>query len=124
MSMRPKAKSTRWWKAAIATTIFVVGASPTMWGQRMAFGGSARQVRAVNDPGLNQPGALGNRGVDPGLNQPGAAGNRPGVDPGLNQPGAAGNRGVDAGRNQPGAAGNRGVDAGRNQPGAAGNRRR
>ena len=97
------------WKVAIATTIFVVGASPKMWGQRAGFGGSARQVRAVNDPGLNQPGAAGNRpGVDPGLNQPGAAGNRPGVDPGLNQPGAAGNRGgVDPGRNQPGAAGNR-----------------
>ena len=55
------------------------------------YGGSARQVRAVNDPGLNQPGAVGNRGVDPGVNQPGAAGNV-GRDPGLNQPGAVGNR--------------------------------
>ena len=35
-----------------------------------------RQVQAVGDPGLNQPGAAGNVGVDPGLNQPGAAGNR------------------------------------------------
>ena len=27
------------------------------------YGGSARQVRAVNNPGFNQPGAAGNRGV-------------------------------------------------------------
>jgi hypothetical protein len=62
----------------------------------------------AGDPGLNQPGALGNVGVgapgvgkrDPGLNQPGARGNvgvgAPGVgvrDPGLNQPGAVGNTG-------------------------------
>ena len=55
------------------------------------YGGSARQVRAVSDPGLNQPGAVGNRGVDPGINQPGRAGNV-GRDPGVNQPGRAGNR--------------------------------
>jgi hypothetical protein len=70
---------------------------------------------------------------DPGINQPGAAGNRGGVDPGINQPGAAGNVGyggsarqvrvADPGANQPGAAGNVGRDPGRNQPGAAGNRR-
>lgn len=42
----------------------------------VGYGGSARQVRAVNDPGLNQPGAAGNVGRDPGKNQPGAAGNR------------------------------------------------
>lgn len=84
---------------------------------------------AARDPGLNQPGRLGNVGVgapgvgvwDPGINQPGAAGNvgvgAPGVgvrDPGINQPGAIGNVGVGA----PGA----GVwDPGINQPGAAGN---
>ncbi len=41
----------------------------------------------VRDPGVNQPGAAGNRGVgapgvgvvDPGLNQPGVAGNVGGV---------------------------------------------
>jgi hypothetical protein len=63
--------------------------------------------RGAVDPGINQPGALGNRGggapgvgvVDPGVNQPGATGNRGGgapgagkVDPGVNQPGAIGNR--------------------------------
>ena len=62
----------------------------------------------VRDPGINQPGAVGNTGVrDPGINQPGVAGNvgvgapgvgvgAPGVgvvDPGLNQPGVAGNVG-------------------------------
>jgi len=76
-------------------------------------------ARPVNvDPGINQPGAVGNVGmprrgvgapgvgvVDPGINQPGAVGNvgtpRPGVgapgvgvaDPGINQPGVAGNIG-------------------------------
>lgn len=91
-------------------------------------------LEAQRDPGLNQPGAAGNRGVDPGLNQPGAAGNV-GRDPGLNQPGAVGNAGYggsarqvraasDPGLNQPGAAGNRGRDPGVNQPGRAGNRRR
>ena len=39
------------------------------------YGGSARQVRAVGDPGRNQPGAVGNAGRDPGRNQPGAVGN-------------------------------------------------
>lgn len=40
-------------------------------------------VAAARDPGVNQPGAVGNRGVgapgvgarDPGINQPGAIGN-------------------------------------------------
>ena len=65
------------------------------------------------DPGINQPGAMGNVGVgapgagvrDPGINQAGAVGNvgkpRVGVgapgagvrDPGINQPGAVGNTG-------------------------------
>jgi hypothetical protein len=77
-------------------------------------------AEAQRDRGVNQPGAVGNRGsvgVDPGINQPGAAGNRgyggsarqvrAVSDPGLNQPGAAGNVGRDPGLNQPGAAGNR-----------------
>lgn len=58
------------------------------------------------DPGINQPGALGNPRADPGRNQPGAIDNvgvgvpgvgAPGVgvrDPGINQPGAVGNAGV------------------------------
>ena len=99
------------WLAALVA--FATWATPIVDGQR-------------RDPGVNQPGAVGNRGgVDPGINQPGAAGNR-GVpaatpagyggsarqvravaDPGLNQPGAAGNVGRDPGVNPPGAAGNR-----------------
>jgi hypothetical protein len=68
------------------------------------------------DPGINQPGAVGNVHRDFGVNQPGAAGNvgmpRVGVDPGVNQPGLAGNVraprvGRDPGVNQPGLAGNR-----------------
>ena len=62
----------------------------------------------ARDPGINQPGALGNPRMDPGINQPGAVGNvgvgapgvgAPGVgvrDPGINQPGAVGNVGVGA----------------------------
>ena len=53
------------------------------------------------DPGINQPGALGNPRADPGRNQPGAIGNvgvgAPGAgvrDPGINQPGAMGNVGA------------------------------
>jgi hypothetical protein len=69
----------------------------------------------ARDPGINQPGALGNPRMDPGLNQPGAAGNvgvgAPGV--GVGAPvvgvGAPGVGRVDPGINQPGAAGNVGV---------------
>ena len=69
----------------------------------------------ARDPGINQPGALGNPRVDPGINQPGARGNvgvgAPGV--GVGAPGvgvgAPGVGGVDPGINQPGAAGNTGV---------------
>ena len=44
----------------------------------------------VRDPGINQPGAMGNRGVaGPGVGAPGVGV----VDPGLNQPGVAGNVG-------------------------------
>ena len=51
----------------------------------------------ARDPGINQPGAIGNvggpgHGVDPGINQPGPAGNVH-RDPGINQPGAIGNVG-------------------------------
>ena len=45
------------------------------------------------DPGVNQPGAVGNARPDPGYNQPGAVGN-------------VGGAGADLGKNQPGAAGN------------------
>jgi len=91
--------------------------------------GSLPFVADARDPGINQPGAIGNTGVgapgvgarDPGINQPGAKGNvgvgAPGVgarDPGINQPGAKGNVGV-------GAPGVGVVDPGLNQPGVAGN---
>ena len=62
----------------------------------------------ARDPGINQPGALGNPRV--GVGAPGVGA----VDPGRNQPGAVGNVGV-------GAPGVGAVDPGRNQPGAAGN---
>lgn len=61
-------------------------------------GNPYRRALRQYDPGINQPGRIGNVGGagpvgDPGLNQPGAVGNvgGPGVDPGVNQPGAAGN---------------------------------
>lgn len=47
----------------------------------------------ARDPGINQPGALGN----PRVGAPGVGVGAPGVgavDPGRNQPGAAGNTGV------------------------------
>ena len=67
--------------------------------------------RGAVDPGINQPGALGNRGggapgvgvVDPGVNQPGAARNRGGaaVHPGV----GASEVGVNnVGTNRPGVA--------------------
>lgn len=71
---------------------------------------------AQRDPGLNQPGAVGNRGVaGVGVGAPGVGV----VDPGINQPGAMGNRGV-AGVGV-GAPGVGAYDPGINQPGAAGN---
>jgi hypothetical protein len=69
------------------------GAAVAVAATPVGYGGSARQVRLAHDPGINQPGAVGNVGgvgVDPGINQPGAVGNV-GRDPGINQPGVAGN---------------------------------
>jgi hypothetical protein len=121
-----KAATAVWLAAFVACATW---ATPTVDGQR-------------RDRGVNQPGAVGNRGgVDPGINQPGAVGNRgvapvarggyggsarqvrAAADPGFNQPGAIGNVGRDPGFNQPGAVGNVGRDPGVNQPGAVGNRR-
>ena len=51
---------------------------------------SLPQGAHARDPGINQPGAMGNRGVaGPGVGAPGVGV----VDPGLNQPGVAGNVG-------------------------------
>jgi hypothetical protein len=101
MNTKRSVATLRWWIAAVTMAIVLAGSTPS--------------VQAQRDPGLNQPGAVGNVGRDPGINQPGAAGNvggsarqtRVAADPGINQPGAAGNVGRDPGRNQPGAAGNR-----------------
>lgn len=54
----------------------------------LAFLACAAPASAQRDRGINQPGALGNRGV------PGVGVGAPGVgvvDPGINQPGAVGN---------------------------------
>jgi hypothetical protein len=77
---------------------------------------AAIPAMAQRDPGLNQPGAVGNRGVaGVGVGAPGVGA----VDPGINQPGAMGNRGVAAvGVGAPGVGA---YDPGLNQPGAAGN---
>ena len=48
--------------AAVACAAYLAGAFASVWAQRAAYGGSARQTRAV-DPGVNQPGAVGNRGA-------------------------------------------------------------
>lgn len=82
----------------------------------------AAPAAAQRDPGLNQPGAVGNRGVaGVGVGAPGVGV----VDPGLNQPGAMGNRGVGVGAPGVGvgvgAPGVGAYDPGLNQPGAAGN---
>ena len=75
---------------------------------------STANVRAQRDRGVNQPGAVGNRGGrDPGVNQPGAVGNRGARDPGVNQPGAVGNVGGSARQTRVG-------DPGFNQPGRVG----
>jgi hypothetical protein len=93
--------------------------------------GVAPSISMARDPGINQPGALGNPRADPGLNQPGAVGNvgagAPGVGvaPGVGAPGVgvapgvgAPGRGVTPGVGAPGVGL---VDPGLNQPGVAGN---
>jgi hypothetical protein len=85
--------SIRWWMLASLIAFLVAGSTPNLRAQR------------GRDPGINQPGAVGNRrvGRDPGINQPGAVGNVGfggsarqtrvvGRDPGINQPGRVGNR--------------------------------
>ena len=110
-----------WWTAVTAMAFLLSASTTNVLSQR------------GRDPGINQPGRVGNRpvGRDPGINQPGAIGNRGvGYDPGINQPGRAGNVGRDPGINQPGRIGNYGGsarqtrvrDPGFNQPGRIGNR--
>ena len=77
------------------------------------------------DPGINQPGMIGNRGVgraavrDPGINQPGAAGNAPMAREAVRAPGVQYPRGAAAA-----ATPRIGRDPGLNQPGRRGNIRR
>lgn len=63
-------------------------------------GGLGSSAAFAWDPGLNQPGRLGNRPIphgawDPRINEPGATGNRQAPrgawDPGISQPGRARN---------------------------------
>jgi|APFre7841882724_1041349.scaffolds.fasta_scaffold42513_1 hypothetical protein len=85
---------------------------PSRWAFAWLFGAllvALPGTPLARDPGINQPGALGNRRADPGINQPGAVGNvgvgAPGVGvlPGVGAPGVGV---VDPGLNQPGVAGN------------------
>jgi hypothetical protein len=102
--------SIRWWMVAGLIAFLLAGSTPNLRAQR------------GRDPGINQPGAVGNRrvGRDPGINQPGAVGNRGvGRDPGINQPGAIGNRGFGGSARQTRVVGR---DPGINQPGRVGNR--
>lgn len=104
MNTKRSVTSIRWWVAGCTLAFLLTGLTPSVLSQR--------------DRGVNQPGAVGNRGTvgrDPGVNQPGAAGNV-GRDPGVNQPGAVGNYGGSARQT-------RVRDPGFNQPGAVGNRR-
>ncbi len=97
------------------TTLAIVGAMTVM---------TAADSFAV-DPGINQPGMIGNRGVgraavrDPGINQPGAAGNAPIAREAARAPGVQYPRGA-AAVATPGV----GRDPGLNQPGRRGNIRR
>lgn len=94
------------------TTLAIVGAMAAM---------TATDSFAV-DPGINQPGMIGNHGAgraaarDPGINQPGAVGNAPMAReaarmPGVQYPSGAAavatpRVGRDPGVNQPGMRGN------------------
>jgi len=77
------------------------------------------------DPGINQPGMIGNDGVgraavrDPGINQPGAPGNAPMAREAARMPGVQNPRGAAAV-----ATPRVGRDPGLNQPGRRGNIRR
>lgn len=77
------------------------------------------------DPGINQPGMMGNHGVgraaarDPGINQPGAVGNAPAARAAARMPGVQYPRGAAAV-----ATPRVGRDPGVNQPGLRGNIRR
>ena len=81
--------SRQWMRALVVATLAVI----------------APATLQARDPGINQPGAVGNPRADPGVNQPGAVGNvgagGPGAgvrDPGLNQPGVVTNRRAPAAR--------------------------
>ena len=97
------------------TTLAIVGAMATM---------TTTDSFAV-DPGINQPGMIGNHGAgraaarDPGINQPGAVGNAPMAREAARMPGVQYPRGAAAV-----ATPRVGRDPGVNQPGMRGNIRR
>jgi hypothetical protein len=97
------------------TTLAIVGVMTVM---------TATESFAV-DPGINQPGMIGNHGVgraavrDPGFNQPGAPGNAPMAREAARMPGVQNPRGAAAV-----ATPRVGRDPGLNQPGRRGNIRR
>ncbi|RQW84539.1 MAG: hypothetical protein EHM62_00510 [Methylococcus sp.] len=97
------------------STLAIVGAMTVM---------TATDSFAV-DPGINQPGMIGNHGVgraaarDPGINQPGAVGNAPIASEAARMPGVEYPRGAAAA-----ATPRVGRDPGLNQPGLRGNIRR
>jgi|LakMenEpi03Aug12_release.lakeMendotaPanAssembly.Ray.scaffolds.fasta_scaffold637576_1 hypothetical protein len=97
------------------TALTIVGAMAAM---------TATDSFAV-DPGINQPGMIGNHGVgraaarDPGINQPGAVGNAPMAREAARMPGVQYPRGAAAV-----ATPRVGRDPGVNQPGMRGNIRR
>lgn len=90
------------WAAGLSAAASIAQADCTSRGVPVGCVEHPAAAAAVVTPGVGAPGC---GAVDPGVNQPGAAGNRGGgapgagaVDPGANQPGAAGNRGGGAGR--------------------------
>jgi hypothetical protein len=94
---------------AIALAAVILASTPVAW--------------AV-DPGINQPGMMGNHGAgraavrDPGINQPGVTGNAPLARGAMRTPGVQYPRGAAA------VTPRMGVDPGVNQPGRMGNIRR
>ncbi|NJD25318.1 MAG: hypothetical protein FIB06_07910 [Betaproteobacteria bacterium] len=82
--------------ASLGCVLFAPSAGAVVYCKEVGIpkGCVARPVGApgvgVRDPGINQPGAVGNIGVGaPGVGAPGVGAR----DPGINQPGAIGNTG-------------------------------
>jgi hypothetical protein len=74
MSPKRGVAGIRWWMLVVAMVFLLAGLTPPVQagrdrgvnqpgavGNRGCAGGSARQTRSVHDPGVNQPGRTGNR---------------------------------------------------------------